>query len=53
MPGPVQHLFTCVSFFDILVNVLIYRNFSKTVVAVVTPFLESKTPEEAKKKLKQ
>jgi len=53
LPEPVQHLLTCVSFFDILVNVLIHRKFSKTVMAVVTPFFESKTPEEAKKKLKK
>lgn len=39
------------SFFDILVNIFIYRIFSNLVVQVITPFLNSSSPEEARKLL--
>jgi hypothetical protein len=36
-----------------LVNIFIYRRFSKLVTTILTPFLEARTPEEAKKMLKK
>lgn len=53
LPGPLQRLLTGISFFDILVSVFIYKRFSKTVVAIFTPFLEAETPEQAKKMLRK
>jgi hypothetical protein len=53
LPRPIQHLLTGISFFDILVSIFIYKKFSKTIVAIVTPFLEADTPEQAKKMLKR
>ena len=53
MPKPVQHFMQEVSFFDILVNIFIYKRMSKMVVGIVKPFLSAKTPEDAKKLLKK
>lgn len=51
MPSPVKTLLLEASFFDILVNIFIYRHFANMVISVVTPFLNSSTPEQAKKLL--
>jgi len=34
-----------VSFFDILVNVFIYRRMSKMIVALLQPFLKAESPD--------
>ena len=41
-----------VSFFDIFVNIFIYRRISKMILAIFTPFVKANTPEEAKQMLK-
>jgi len=51
VPLPVKTLLLEASFFDILVNVFIYRHFANTVLSVVTPFLDSSSPEQARKLL--
>lgn len=53
LPSPVVHFFTSISVFDMLVSVFIYKRFSKLVYAIVTPFVEANTPEEAKKMLRK
>ena len=53
MPPGLQKLFTEVSFFEILVEVLIYRRISKMLIAILTPFIKANTPEEAKEMLKR
>ena len=53
MPTKLQKLFTEVSFFEILVEVLIYRRVSRMVIAIVKPFVKANTPEEAKELLKR
>ena len=52
MPPGLRRIMTEVSFFDILVNIFIYRKLSKMIVAIFSPFLNSKTPEEVKQTLK-
>ena len=52
MPPGLRKLFTEVSFFDILVEVLIYRRLSKMIIAILKPFIQATTPEEAKEMLK-
>lgn len=51
-PG-MQKLMTETRFFDILVNVFIYRRISKMIIAIFSPFLKASSPEEAKKVLKE
>lgn len=41
------------SYFDILVDIFIHRKLSKMVIAIVSPFLKAKTPDEVKTILKQ
>ena len=41
LPKPVKELLTKVSFFDILVNIFIYRKVSKMVIAIMSPFFEA------------
>lgn len=53
MPNSMQHLMQEVSFFDILVNIFIYKRISKMAIAIVKPFFTAKTPEDAKKLLKR
>lgn len=53
LPPGLQKVMTEVSFFDILVNVLIYRRVSKMIIAIFSPFLKASTPEEAKEILKK
>ena len=43
---------TEVSFFDILVDILIHRKLTKMLVAIFSPFLKAKTPDEVKQILK-
>jgi hypothetical protein len=52
LPAGVNKLLLEVSIFDILVNVFIYKRTSKMAIAVLSPFMEAKDPEEAKKILK-
>jgi len=52
MPSNVNNLLTQVSFFDILVQIIIHRNLSKLIGNIVTPFLTAHTAEEAKNILK-
>ena len=52
LPAAIQKLFTEISIFDILVDVIIYHKISTMILAVVKPFASSSTPGEAKEKLK-
>ena len=52
MPPKLQKLFTEVSFFQILVEVLIHRRISKMIIAIIKPFVKASSPEEAKELLK-
>ena len=45
MPSGINKLMTEVSFFDILVNIFIYRKVSKMVLSIVSPFLNAQSPE--------
>ena len=45
-------MLTEVSFFDILVEIIIYQKLSKMVISILKPFIKAKTPEEAKEMLK-
>lgn len=51
MPSPLKTLLLEASFFDLLVNIFIYRHFANFVISVVTPFLNSSNPKEARKLL--
>jgi len=53
MPAGLQKVMTETSFFDILVDIFIHRKLSKMVIAIVSPFLHAKTPEEVKAILKE
>ena len=53
MPPGLQRIMLEVSFFDILVDILIHRKLSKMVVAIVSPFLKANSPEEVKARLKE
>lgn len=48
MPGGLQRLLLETSIFDVLNAVLIERKLSKLVIAVVGPFMQAHTTEEAK-----
>jgi len=52
LPKVLNKILLEVSIFDILVNIFIYKNTSKMVFAVCSPFMEAENPEEAKKILK-
>ena len=52
MPPGLRRIMTEVSFFDILVDIIIHRKLTKKIVAIFSPFLNSKTPEEVKQTLK-
>ena len=52
MPPGLQRTMLEVSFFDIFVNIFIYRRISKMILAIFTPFVKANTPEEAKQMLK-
>ena len=53
MPPGLTRVMQEVSFFDILVDIIIYRKFSKMVQALLTPFFQASSPEEVKKILKE
>lgn len=53
LPPGLQKVMLEVSFFDILVNILIHRRLSKMIVALIKPFIRAETPEEAKAILKE
>ena len=53
MPPGLQKVMTETSFFDILVDIFIHRKLSKMVIAIVSPFLHAKTPDEVKSILKE
>ena len=42
-----------VSFFDILIDILVYRKLSNMIIALVSPFFKAETPEEVKQTLKK
>ena len=48
LPQKVNLFLQDVSIFDILVSIFIYRKFSKAVMAVMQPFFQAETPEQAK-----
>ena len=51
-PG-LQRVMLEVSFFDILIDILVYRKLSKMIIALVSPFFKAETPEEVKQTLKK
>ena len=53
LPPGLQHVMLEVSFFDIFVNIFIHRRLSKMLIAIFSPFLKAKTPEEVQKTLKK
>lgn len=52
MPPGLRRIMTEVSFFDILVDIFIHRKLTKMLVAIFSPFLKAKTPDEVKQILK-
>jgi len=53
LPESTQDTLLSISFFDILVNIIIKRRISKMLIALFSPFFRAKTPEEVKELLKQ
>ena len=52
LPGTATSIMLDTSLFEILVNIFIYRKMSKLLIAVFSPFLTAKSPEQAKLILK-
>lgn len=53
MPAGLKRMMTEVSFFDILVDILIHRKMSKMVISIVNPFMNAENPDEVKKIFKE
>ena len=52
-PAGVQKVLNEVSLFDILVEVIVHRTFSKKVTKIVTPFFHASNLQEAKRMLRE
>ena len=53
MPPGLRKVMLEVSFFDILVNIFIYRKLSKMLIALFKPFISADDPEVVKQTLKE